>query len=213
MAEPWLIVVGGFLGAGKTTLLIAAARLLAARGVRVALVLNDQGGELVDTRWASIAGVAAGEVTGGCFCCRLSDLLRAADRLLAEHSPEVLLAEPVGSCTDISATVLNPLARDFPGRFRLAPFTVLVDPERARRLLASEADPNLRFLFLNQIEEADLVCFSKSDVHAEVPALPHPAVRRLSAKTGEGVAAWLDEILGGSLPAAARLLSIDYEYY
>jgi G3E family GTPase len=67
--KPAIVVVGGFLGAGKTTLILAAARVLQARGVRTAVILNDQGGELVDTRLAEAQGVAADQVTGGCFCC------------------------------------------------------------------------------------------------------------------------------------------------
>lgn len=213
MKQATLVTVGGFLGAGKTTLLIAAARLLAARGLRAVLLANDQGEELVDTRWAEQAGVTSGGVTGGCFCCRFSEFLGAARRLLAEHEPDVLLAEPVGSCIDITATVLRPLERDFRGLFRLAPFTVLVDPGRASRLLAPGADPRLAFLFRSQIEEADLVCWSKCDLYATLPPLAHPAVRRLSAATGQGVAAWLDEVLSGMAPVASRLLEVDYAYY
>ncbi|HVX67547.1 MAG TPA: GTP-binding protein, partial [Bryobacteraceae bacterium] len=104
---PLLVLVGGFLGAGKTTLLLRAAERLSASGKRVALVMNDQGGELVDTRAARSAGFAAGEVAGGCFCCRLSEFLACSERLLAEHRPEVILAEPVGSCTDLAATIFR----------------------------------------------------------------------------------------------------------
>ena len=80
-AKPWIVLVGGFLGAGKTTLLLAAARELERRGLRSALILNDQGEALVDTEFASLHGVQSGEVTGGCFCCRFSDLLQVIDRL------------------------------------------------------------------------------------------------------------------------------------
>ena len=47
---PTLIFVGGFLGAGKTTLLLKAGELLQSRGQRVALIMNDQDSELVDTK-------------------------------------------------------------------------------------------------------------------------------------------------------------------
>ena len=75
---------------------------------------------------------------GGCFCCRFSDLMDSAERLRA-HEPDVILAEPVGSCIDISATVLQPIKRYYGDRYRLAPFTVLVDPQRAHELLAPAA--------------------------------------------------------------------------
>jgi G3E family GTPase len=57
---PHLIVVGGFLGAGKTTLILAAARLLAARGLSSAIILNDQGESLVDTELAQSSVLLAG---------------------------------------------------------------------------------------------------------------------------------------------------------
>ena len=62
--SPHLILVGGFLGAGKTTLLLAAGARLRAAGRRVGVILNDQGGELVDTRLAQAAGFAVEEITG-----------------------------------------------------------------------------------------------------------------------------------------------------
>jgi G3E family GTPase len=40
--RPLVVPAGGFLGAGKTTLILAVARLLQARGVRPAVILNDR---------------------------------------------------------------------------------------------------------------------------------------------------------------------------
>jgi hypothetical protein len=209
---PLLALVGGFLGAGKTTLLLRAARELQQSGMRVAIITNDQGGSLVDTRLAESAGIATEEVVGGCYCCRFSDFIASAERLLV-HAPHVILAEPVGSCIDISATTLQPVRRLYGDRFRLAPFTVLVDPARAQELLAADADPSLAYLFRNQLEEADLVCVTKSDLHAEPPALPGGYVLRLSARTGEGVSEWLRELLGGGRQVATRTLEVDYDVY
>ena len=59
---------------------------------------------------------------------------------------------------------------------------MLVDPERAKALLLADADENLAFLFRKQIEEADLICFSKSDLANEVPEIG-ARVRQISAKT------------------------------
>ena len=61
--------------------------------------------------------------------------------------------------------------------YRLAPYTVLVDPERAKALLRPDADANLAFLFRKQIEEADMLCFSKSDLAMKF---------RRSARIGRG---------------------------
>jgi CobW/HypB/UreG family nucleotide-binding protein len=209
--KPWIVIVGGFLGAGKTTLLLAAAQELERRGLRSAIILNDQSEALVDTNYTTLHGIQSVEVTGGCFCCRFSDLVHAMDALHA-HAPDVIFAEPVGSCTDISATILQPL-REYSEHYQLAPFTVLVDPARANILLRENADPNLSFLFRNQLREADLVCFTKADLHSEFPKMPGPSIRQISAKTGQGVAAWLDEVLSGRLLVGSEILDIDYEQY
>ena len=210
--RPIIVPVGGFLGAGKTSLIVAAARLLQARGVRVAAVLNDQGGDLVDTSFVEANEILAGQVVGGCFCCRLSDLIDAAEAL-RESAPEVIFAEAVGSCTDISATVVQPLKLDHAASFRVAPYTVVVDPDLARRFMDPNTDAGLTFLFQKQIEEADLVCFSKTDRYTDFPPLPGCSPRFLSSQTADGIAAWLDDVLGGKFLAGSKILEIDYQRY
>ena len=187
IAKPTIALIGGFLGAGKTTLILAAAELIQSRGANVAVVLNDQGDDLVDTHLVQSHCVQADQVAGGCFCCRFPDLVEALDRIACCH-PEVIFAEAVGSCTDIVATTLRPLLRDYPDRFRVAPLTVVLHPA------APFADANLQFLYANQLAEAD-VLMHRADV------------------TPEGVAAWLDEILGGGHPVAAHVLTLDYARY
>src|SRR5271163_5307402 len=178
-AKPWVVLVGGFLGSGKTTLIFAAARALQRRGLRSAMVWNDQGQDLVDSRYAALSGMQSGEVTGGCFCCRLSELIDAIGELRA-YAPDVIFAEPVGSCTDLSATVLRPLLQ-YSETYQLSPLTVLVDPLRARAMLEKNADPNMRFLFDKQLQEADLVCFTKSDLYPDYPEMGIAHARQLSA--------------------------------
>jgi hypothetical protein len=242
---PLLAIVGGMLGAGKTTLILEAAKRLGARGLRAAMITNDQGSELIDTQLARAAGVPIGEVAGGYFCCRLSDLLDATDALQA-LDPDVVFAEPVGSCTDLAATVLRPILRDEAHRFRIAPLTVLVDPVRAQSLTAADADPDLAFLFHQQLVEADIVCATKADeARAGRKSRPYasrrrtasamrtrPSLRRVgtslptwelavdvpahrvSARTGEGVDAWLDHVLGSRIAAGALpIVDLDYTRY
>ena len=209
--RPWIVIVGGFLGSGKTSLILEAAKLLMQQGLRCAVVLNDQGEELVDTRQAKHSGVLAAEVTGGCFCCRFSGLMDVMENL-RRWAPDVIFAEPVGSCTDISATVLGPLLEQF-DRYRLAPFTVLVDPARAAALLGEDADPEMAFLFRKQLEEADLVCMSKADLYPDAAGIPGVDARFLSAASGFGVEEWLDEILRGTAAAGRTTLVIDYGQY
>ena len=209
--KPWVVLVGGFLGSGKTTLILTAARELQSRGLRSAMVWNDQGEDLVDSRYGALSGMRSGEVTGGCFCCRLSQLIDAIDDLRA-YAPDVIFAEPVGSCTDLSATVLRPLL-EYSEVYQLSPLTVLVDPLRARSMLAEDADPEMRFLFDKQLQEADLVCFTKSDLFPDYPEIGVPHARQLSAKSGQGVAAWLNEVLSGAIARGDQALEIDYSEY
>ena len=209
--RPTLVLTGGFLGAGKTTLLLRAARLLHERGMRAAIITNDQGTALVDTRMTTALGFDAGEIAGACFCCRFGDFVAAAHSLLAVK-PDVIFAEPVGSCMDLSATVLQPLKQLYAAQFRLAPFSVLVEPQRAAEFAQPDADPHLAYLFHNQLAEADLVLLTKSDLYPNFN-LPTISARRVSALTGQGVAEWLDEVLGGRLSAGSRLLDIDYARY
>jgi hypothetical protein len=97
--------------------------------------------------------------------------------------------------------------------YQLTPFTVVVDPQRAADLLGAEADPDLSFLFRKQIEEADIVCFSKADLHPDYPQLSGRAIRQVSAATGQGVDAWLGEVLSGALINNRDILEIDYARY
>jgi hypothetical protein len=136
----------------------------------------------------------------------------AADALRG-YMPEVIFAEAVGNCTDISATVLQPPKLDCYERFRIAPYTVVVDPDIARRFLDPNTDPGLAFLFEKQLEEADIACFSKADRFSEFPSLPGCSPRFLSSQTGYGVAAWLVDVLGGERFPSATILEIDYERY
>jgi len=226
MAPPRLILVGGFLGAGKTTLLSAAAERLERRGLTVGLITNDQAEDLVDTQTLERQGLAVREVSGGCFCCRFGCLLSASDLLADEADPDVLLAEPVGSCTDISATVIQPLKSHYGRRFRVAPFTVLVDPDRLRSADPDgEGDPlgkNVGYIFRTQLAEADLIVLNKVDLLspeqlAEAKArlrtmLPDTPVLTASASTGEGVDEWL-EVVTGQDQAGTRIAEVDYNTY
>src|SRR5438552_8804773 len=83
------IMIGGFLGAGKTTAVAAVAQHFAGRGLRVGLITNDQGSELVDTAMLRARGFATEEITGGCFCCRFKPLTGAAQKLRDSTRPDL----------------------------------------------------------------------------------------------------------------------------
>jgi hypothetical protein len=210
--RPWLIPVGGFLGAGKTSLLMEAGGRLRERGHHVAILTNDQAGGLVDSAAARSMSFDAGEVAGACFCCAFTRFVEAA-ATLAARGADVILAEPVGSCTDIAATVLRPLEQEYAHLFRLAPFTVLVDAAQYSALHAAGADAEMAWLYRQQMAEADILAFSKCDLGATAPELGAPALS-LSARTGQGIDAWLEEVLSGRTAPGTRLLvDLDYDRY
>lgn len=132
VARPQLVLVGGFLGAGKTSLVGEALRRLRQQ---VGAVTNDQAAGLVDTVLLSRNTRTIGEVAGSCFCCGLDALRRECDGLRNEGA-SVILAEAVGSCTDLVATVLGPLQQGYAGSdLRVAPLTVVADPRRLQRVI------------------------------------------------------------------------------
>jgi G3E family GTPase len=219
-------MVGGFLGAGKTTAMLRLGEHLAAQGVRVGLVTNDQSSGLVDTSLLSTSGFPVEEITGGCFCCRFNSLTEAAERLTMRVMPDVFLAEPVGSCTDLKATVSYPLRRMYGDAFSVAPFSVLLDPLRALRVLGLEEGrrftDKVLYVYRKQLEEADVLVINKIDTGepSRLAALrtalseryPRAVLFEVSAKTGAGLEPWFAHILAAEDESRANL-DIDYDAY
>ncbi|MEE9497256.1 MAG: GTP-binding protein, partial [Desulfobacterales bacterium] len=101
-----LIFAGGFLGSGKTTALAGLAKRSIERGMKVGIITNDQSENLVDTvivrEMLTELGVPVEEVVKGCFCCKFDELINHMEKILT-HDPDVMMGEPVGSCTDFVA--------------------------------------------------------------------------------------------------------------
>jgi len=211
LSRPQIVIVSGLLGAGKTTLIVEAANRLIRAGRRVGVITNDQGTGLIDTSLVEMEQIPVVEVAGGCFCCRFSNFLGSVLRL-REEGADIIFAEPVGSCLDIAATVLRPLMRDEPHRFRVAPLTVLVDPVRLGDLQRSR-DADLKYLFDQQLAEADLVCLTKADAAGEPLTVEGLVGQRVSARTGQGVDDWLQFVLSRNDKYSGRQLEVDYRRY
>jgi len=220
------VMLGGFLGAGKTTALLRFAQHYARRNLRVGIITNDQAEGLVDTLAFREAGLTTEEIPSGCFCCHFEKLLEASGRLADGLHPDVILAEPVGSCTDLVNAVITPLRKLYTERFSVAPYAVLLDPERALDALTGRGaqgfSSKVTYIYKMQQNEADIIAVNKVDrltpveletvmrlVRQNFPKAEHLAV---SARTGEGFEALMARIdsdgATGQHPA-----DVDYEIY
>lgn len=160
-------MIGGFLGAGKTTTIGRLAAHYVAQGKNVALVTNDQAYDLVDTHTLRAQGFQVGEVPGACFCCKFDDLIDTVGSLSDEKTPDIVIAEPVGSCTDLVATVIQPMRELFGDRFEMGPLVVLLKPIHGKKILSQSKgkgfSPKAEYIFLKQLEEADAIAVNKID--------------------------------------------------
>ena len=219
-----LHLVGGFLGSGKTTAIGSACELLRSRGRRPAVVTNDQGEVLVDTRLLAGAGIPTAEVIGGCFCCRYPELVERIAALAAAGADH-LFAEAAGSCVDLVRTVLNPLLRRREVALEAVTLSVLADARLLTDYLAGRplpwSLPALHYLFERQLAEAPLLVATKVDlltgaardrapVAATLQNAPEGEREQLAAtlragfprqqlllqdsRTAAGVAGWLDRL-------------------
>lgn len=225
--KPRLILLGGFLGSGKTTLMSTLGELLAARGNKVAVLTNDQGEFLVDTAWAKSRGMEAGEITGGCFCCNFGELVEAVTGLSRDSRPDFILAEPVGSCTDLAATVLSPMKLYHDELVSLGPYVVLADGPRFsdeyRNLNLEDPVSPREVLVSHQLKEASRIVVSKTDLLSErqiseteerirnlVPGVEILPVSVPERRGLEELAEWVTDPAAAVLPAA---VDIDYDVY
>ncbi len=136
------------------------------------------------------------------------------------------MAEPVGSCTDLVATVTYPLRRLYGKDFTISPLSVLVDPVRARRVFGLEKGGSfpekVLYIYRKQLEEADIIVISKADIldaerteelrKAISGRYPNARVLDVSARTGLNFNQWYELVTGGEqMPRTT--MPVDYDTY
>lgn len=220
------VMLGGFLGAGKTTAIGRLAKQYQDQGLKVGVVTNDQAADLVDTNLLRSQGLNVGEVAGACFCCNFNELTSTVETLAVDERPDVVIAEPVGSCTDLVATVVQPMVQLFDAQFDVAPYGVILKPSHGLRILRKEAQagfsPKAAYIFEKQLEEADFLIINRIDELSteqveELATLlsdfaPETPILRMSAKTGEGMEAF-SEMLDQRGAFGQKILELDYDLY
>lgn len=223
MLKTKLIIIGGFLGAGKTTLLKTAAHLLQKQGKKVGLITNDLAEGLVDTLLLSNNGLRVQEVSGSCFCCNFNGMMDAA-MFLRNAGCDTIIAEPVGSCTDLSATLVQPIKSYHKTYFELVPLSVLVDPFRFMETLdsADNTQEGSGYIYQKQLEEADYLVINKTDLLSSDQKVtlkellnkqfPEFSLKWVSALKNKGLEDWL-KTLYTDKNVGTRIAEIDYDLY
>ena len=212
-------VVSGFLGAGKTSVMMALTAYDTARGLPAAMISNDlgEGVTLADHRLAALSGVNASEITGECICfCH--DVLRASLAAHFDAGCALVLSDIPGFGVGALEHVYHGLAAEGLTDFALAPFTVVIEPEKAALLQAGRGG-DMAHILRAQLMEADCIVLNKRDLltDAELAALtqylagafPGTQVLAVSARTGAGLDALSDALRAGT--ASMRHPAIDYE--
>jgi G3E family GTPase len=225
MAKTKLIFAGGFLGAGKTTLLYEVSRRLVSKGTNMALITNDQAPDLVDTSLLNHTGLDVSEVSGSCFCCDFKALRRAIDKAGENRKKDLIIAEPVGSCTDLNATLIKPIQKIMNEDISIAPLTVLADPARIKHVIngnSSSIHPGAAYIIRKQLEEGEVIAITKTDLYSgeEINFLseklkkkyPECKIMTISSKTGEGIDEWIGYVLKNE-SSGDHILDLDYDKY
>lgn len=160
-----LVILAGFLGSGKTTFALQIARAAQARGLSVALIVNERGEAGVDNQLVARLGFDVTELLGGCICCSLvAELAPALERLAGTTAPDLVVVEPSG----IAEPAQIRSALEFARVHELHTVSAtIIDAQRIDELMGV-----LTPLITKQVRHADLAIISKVDIatDAEVQA-------------------------------------------
>ena len=152
-------VISGFLGAGKTTFI---KRLLNTelKNEKVVLIENEYGEVSVDTDLLKDSSIEIKELSQGCICCSLvGDFSKSLNEGISRYNPDRIIIEPsgVGKLSDIVKAIASANLAD-----SINSLVCLVDAKKAKMY-----DKNFGEFFIDQIENAQTVILSRTDVAKE----------------------------------------------
>ncbi len=151
-------IFSGFLGAGKTTLI----RKLIEEGYageKLVLIENEFGEIAIDGGFLKDAGVEINEMNSGCICCTLvGDFTKALKKVMDDFAPDRILIEPsgVGKLSDVAKAVERVEGA------HIGTKVAVVDASKCRMYMR-----NFGEFFNDQVENADLIVLSRTDVAKE----------------------------------------------
>ncbi len=153
-------IISGFLGAGKTTLI---KELLgkAFDGENVVLIENEFGEIGIDSGFLKESNIEIREMNSGCICCSLvGDFATSLKEVIETYHPTRIIIEPsgVGKLSDVIKAV-DTVTSD---EVVLNSSTTVVDGNKCKMYMK-----NFGEFFNNQIENADAIVLSRTDVISE----------------------------------------------
>ena len=217
-------VLSGFLGSGKTTAIQLGSLELRRQNIKPAIITNDQGMKMVDSIFLKKNQVPLRQVENGCFCCNFNKLEHSIESLVENNRPDEIFAESVGSCTDIIATVINPLLQRHPGT--IVSFSTFADARLLYQMLCGNNhifEASTSYIFFKQLEEAGVIVINKIDLFARdsIGALNRMVQERVPDKiylfqnslNEENIEIWLDILHKSALVQTLPTITVDYDIY
>ena len=204
-------IFSGFLGAGKTTLI----RKLINEGYRdrkLVLIENEFGEIAIDGGFLKDAGVEITEMNSGCICCTLvGDFTKALKKVMDDYAPDCILIEPsgVGKLSDVTRAV-----ECVEGAHIGAKVTV-VDAGKCRMYMR-----NFGEFFNDQVENADLIVMSRTDIVPEAKVQAAAGMLRGLNPNAGLITTQLDRISGAQILEAmdknglkAQMEELEHEHH
>ncbi len=154
-------LISGFLGAGKTTL-IKHLLTTVYKNQNVVLIENEFGEIGIDGGFLKEAGIEIREMNSGCICCSLvGDFATSLKEVVNTYNPDRIIIEPsgVGKLSDVEKAVLD--VKDELG-LEVAFKVAVLDVTKCKMY-----SKNFGEFYKNQIENANTIIFSRTDIAKE----------------------------------------------